>query len=96
MTTRERCSEHPVCNCHDPELIDLVRELREILELPNGALPISPSQAWREALDEVRALRRPLRRALGETLIADEWYLVAPIGEAVSDERYTGHDRNRR
>lgn len=40
-----------------PDLIDLVRELRETVGLPAGALPITPKQAWEEALAEVSRLR---------------------------------------
>lgn len=38
--------------------IDLVRELREALGMFAGAMPITPQQAWEEALDEVRMLRQ--------------------------------------
>ncbi len=37
-----------------PEPIDLVRQLREALGLFAGAMPISPKQAWEEALAVVR------------------------------------------
>jgi hypothetical protein len=41
-----------------PEIIDLVRELRETLGLFAGAMPISPKEAWEEAIREVVRLRR--------------------------------------
>lgn len=41
-----------------PDLVDLVAELREALGLFAGAMPISPKQAWEEALAEVARLRR--------------------------------------
>jgi hypothetical protein len=38
----------------EPQLIDLVRQLRTALGLPDVALPRSPKAVWEEALDEVR------------------------------------------
>jgi hypothetical protein len=40
----------------DPDPRDLVHELREALGWPVVALPISPKQAWEEALAAVRRL----------------------------------------
>lgn len=42
----------------DPTLHDLVHQLRDALGWPVVALPISPKQAWEEALLQVRSLRR--------------------------------------
>lgn len=39
-----------------PQPIDLIRELRTALGLFDGAMPVSPKQAWEEALAEVRKL----------------------------------------
>jgi hypothetical protein len=39
-----------------PHPIDLARELREVLGLPSGALPITPKAAWDEAIEHVRQL----------------------------------------
>lgn len=39
-----------------PTPIDLVRELREALGMFAGAMPITPQQAWDEALERVRGL----------------------------------------
>lgn len=44
-------------NDPEPDPIDLVHELREALGWPVVALPISPQQAWEQALAEVRRLR---------------------------------------
>jgi hypothetical protein len=41
----------------DPQPIDLCLELRRVLGLFDGAMPISPKEAWEEALDHVRYLR---------------------------------------
>jgi hypothetical protein len=40
-----------------PDPIDLVRQLREALGLFAGAMPITPKQAWEEAITEVKRLR---------------------------------------
>ena len=40
-----------------PDLIDLVQELRRTVGLFDGAMPISPKQAWEEAIAEVERLR---------------------------------------
>lgn len=40
-----------------PTLIDLVRELRETVGLFAGAMPITPKEAWEQALAEVTRLR---------------------------------------
>lgn len=42
----------------NPEPIDLVRELREALGMFAGAMPITPKEAWEEAMTEVRKLRQ--------------------------------------
>lgn len=36
---------------------EMIRQLREALGLFAGAMPISPMQAWEEALDEARRLK---------------------------------------
>ena len=41
-----------------PTLIDLVLELRRAVGLFDGAMPISPEQAWNEAISEVTEMRR--------------------------------------
>lgn len=47
----------PTCGrAEAPAPIDLVRELREALGVFAGAMPISPKQAWEEALDVARRL----------------------------------------
>lgn len=40
-----------------PDGMELVLQLREAAGLFSGAMPISPKQAWEEALAEVRRLR---------------------------------------
>lgn len=50
----------------EPTLLDLVRELRQACRLFDGAMPITPEQAWQEAIRHVRALiaeRRPMTDA---------------------------------
>lgn len=42
----------------EPTLIDLVLELREALGF-DPAVPVSPMDAWEDALDEVRRFDRP-------------------------------------
>ena len=42
----------------EPTLIDLVQELRRTVGLFSGAMTITPKQAWEEALEVVRNLRR--------------------------------------
>lgn len=42
----------------DPTPTDLVRELRRAVGLFDGAMPITPKQAWEEALEVVAKLRR--------------------------------------
>lgn len=42
----------------EPDRLDLIRELRQVLGLFSGAMSISPKQAWEEAIDEVRGLRQ--------------------------------------
>ncbi len=61
-----------------PHPIDLARELRETLGLPAGALPITPRQAWDEAIAEVERLRagndeqhRPATVSVTESLECD-------------------------
>jgi hypothetical protein len=40
----------------EPELIDLIRQLRQVLGMFAGAMPITPQEAWMEALARVREL----------------------------------------
>lgn len=42
----------------EPHLQDLVRELRRAVGLFDGAMPITPKQAWEEALEVVANLRK--------------------------------------
>jgi hypothetical protein len=37
-----------------PEPIEFIRQLRRTVGLFDGAMPITPKQAWEEALDRVR------------------------------------------
>ena len=41
-----------------PTIFDLIAGLRRTVGLFDGAMPITPQQAWEEALREVRRLRR--------------------------------------
>lgn len=41
----------------EPDVRQLVSELRNALGMFDGAMPISPKQAWDEAIAEVRRLR---------------------------------------
>ena len=41
----------------NPHYLDLVRELREAVGLFAGAMPITPKQAWDQAIAEVKLLR---------------------------------------
>lgn len=40
----------------EPTLVDLVRELRQALGLFDGAMPVTPKEAWEEALSMVHDL----------------------------------------
>ena len=40
-----------------PDLIDLVQELRGAIGLFDGAMSISPKEAWEEAIREVQRVR---------------------------------------
>ena len=40
----------------EPSPIDLVRQLREVLGLPSGAMSVTPRAAWDEAVEHVRLL----------------------------------------
>lgn len=40
-----------------PDIFDLIRELRREVGLFDGALPVTPKEAWEEALQRVRQLR---------------------------------------
>lgn len=40
-----------------PTIFDLIAALRREVGLFDGAMPITPQQAWEEALDRVRQLR---------------------------------------
>lgn len=46
---------------NEPTLTDLIRELRDVLGLPNSARPESPQTVWLETLAYVDALRRQRR-----------------------------------
>jgi hypothetical protein len=41
----------------EPEPIELVQELRRTVGLFDGAMPITPKEAWEEAIAEVARLR---------------------------------------
>jgi hypothetical protein len=47
--------ERPVSDS-EPTTHDLIVELRDALGLFSGAMPISPKQAWEEAIDTVTEL----------------------------------------
>lgn len=50
---------YPDCGTEDamePMKIDLVRELREALGMFAGAMPLSPAEAWDEAIQRVLTL----------------------------------------
>lgn len=51
-------AEIDVCSHGRPDHQALVREFREACGLPGPPLPISPQQAWKEAIAVVRSLRR--------------------------------------
>jgi hypothetical protein len=40
----------------EPSLIDLVQELRRTVGLFDGAMPVTPKEAWEEAIREVEKL----------------------------------------
>ena len=39
-----------------PDGMEMIRQLREAVGLFSGAMPITPEEAWEEALDKVRSL----------------------------------------
>jgi hypothetical protein len=46
----------------EPTLIDLVQELRHAVGLFDGAMTITPKQAWEEAIAEIKRLRHSTGR----------------------------------
>lgn len=61
-----------------PDVIDLIRELRREVGLFDGAMPITPKQAWEEAIERVRNMRaleshteEQRRRRMDESWVVD-------------------------
>lgn len=81
----------------EPTTHDLVVELREALGMFAGAMPISPKQAWDEAIMETRCLRAErdqaragLQRAIEK--LADIHALLLPDDVAVDGQVFRYHD----
>lgn len=49
MTGNPYWNPCPICNC-DAERVEMVRELRTALGMFAGAMPITPKEAWDEAI----------------------------------------------
>lgn len=57
-----------VCSHGRPDHQELVKELREACGLPGPPLPISPAEAWDEAIEVVRRVcgKRPIDQFFDE------------------------------
>jgi hypothetical protein len=81
-----------ICSHGRPNHQDLIAELREAVGLAGPPLPITPQQAWEEAIAEIVALRAALatrprpdvRDAIAT--IAEAWeYMLSELSETVRD-----------
>lgn len=70
----------------DPHVQDLVRELRRAVGLFDGAMAITPKQAWEEALEVVRNLRRGYCPVCYEKEYGRDWQTTAKGLAAESDQ----------
>jgi len=62
----EQSAAIDVCMHGRPDHQVLIRELREACGLSGPPLPITPLEAWNEAIAEVERMREQIRQEFGE------------------------------